>query len=111
MPDEALALIARSATGSFRDALGTLEQLVAYSRHDDRRSTDVLAVLGAADADLLFGARRRVAAGDARAALLAAARLAESGRDLGALLRRPRGARARAAWSCRRWRGARRAAR
>src|SRR3954451_18536070 len=30
-PDEASALIARSATGSFRDALGTLEQLVAYS--------------------------------------------------------------------------------
>src|SRR3712207_4953799 len=31
LPDEASALIARSATGSFRDALGTLEQLVAYS--------------------------------------------------------------------------------
>ena len=31
IPDEATALIARSATGSFRDALGTLEQLVAYS--------------------------------------------------------------------------------
>ena len=29
IPDEASALIARSATGSFRDALGTLEQLVA----------------------------------------------------------------------------------
>ena len=37
--DEAVALIARSATGSFRDALGTLEQLVTYSRHDDRRRT------------------------------------------------------------------------
>src|ERR687887_2436183 len=30
IPDEATALIARAATGSFRDALGTLEQLVAY---------------------------------------------------------------------------------
>src|SRR4029077_9967852 len=29
IPDEALALVARSATGSFRDALGTLEQLQA----------------------------------------------------------------------------------
>src|SRR6201999_2651832 len=29
--DEAIALVARSATGSFRDALGTLEQLLAYS--------------------------------------------------------------------------------
>ena len=40
-------------------------------------------MLGAADADLLFGAVDAVAAGDARAALLAAARLAESGRDVG----------------------------
>ena len=31
IPDEAVALVARSATGSFRDALGTLEQLLAYS--------------------------------------------------------------------------------
>jgi DNA polymerase-3 subunit gamma/tau len=80
--DQACALIARSATGSFRDALGTLEQLVAYS---GARVTldDVLAVLGAADADLLFGTVDAVAAGDARAALLAAARLADSGRDVG----------------------------
>ncbi len=40
-------------------------------------------MLGAADADLLFGAVDAVDAGDARAALLAAARLAESGRDVG----------------------------
>ena len=82
IPDEATALIARSATGSFRDALGTLEQLVAYS---DTTVTldDVLAVLGAADADLLFGAVDAVAAGDARGALHAAARLADSGRDVG----------------------------
>jgi DNA polymerase-3 subunit gamma/tau len=82
IPDEACALIARSATGSFRDALGTLEQLVAYSGTSIALD-DVLAVLGAADADLLFGAIDAVAAGDARAALLAAARLAESGRDVG----------------------------
>ena len=82
IPDEAVALVARSATGSFRDALGTLEQLLAYSGATIALD-DVLAVLGAADADLLFGAVDAVAAGDARAALLAAARLAESGRDLG----------------------------
>src|SRR4051794_23598676 len=82
IPDEALALVARSATGSFRDALGTLEQLVSYSGATVALE-DVLAVLGAADADLLFGAVDAVAAGDARAALLAAARLAESGRDIG----------------------------
>jgi DNA polymerase III subunit gamma/tau len=80
--DDALALVARSATGSFRDALGTLEQLLAYSG-DDIALEDVLAVFGAADADLLFGAVDAVAAGDARGALLAAARLADSGRDLG----------------------------
>jgi DNA polymerase-3 subunit gamma/tau len=92
IPDEATALIARSATGSFRDALGTLEQLLAYSGrargeagHEGGvavRLEDVLAVLGAADADLVFGAVDAVAEGDRREALLAAARLAESGRDL-----------------------------
>src|SRR5947199_3739821 len=30
LPDAAVAMIARAATGSFRDALGTLEQLVTY---------------------------------------------------------------------------------
>ena len=35
-PDTVLALVARAANGSFRDALGTLEQLVAYC--GDRKS-------------------------------------------------------------------------
>ncbi len=82
VPDEATALIARSATGSFRDALGTLEQLLAYSGRQIALE-DVLAVLGAADADLVFGAVDAIAASQQREALLAAARLAESGRDLG----------------------------
>ena len=82
IPDEATALIARAATGSFRDALGTLEQLLAYSGSDISLD-DVLAVLGAADAELLFGTVDAVAAGQRREALLAAARLAESGRDIG----------------------------
>jgi DNA polymerase III subunit gamma/tau len=80
--EEATALVARSATGSFRDALGTLEQLVAYSGREIALD-DVLAVLGAADADLVFGAIDAIAAGDVRAALTAASRLADSGRDLG----------------------------
>jgi DNA polymerase III subunit gamma/tau len=80
--EEASALIARSATGSFRDALGTLEQLVAYSGRSIELE-DVLAVLGAADADLVFGAIDAIAAGDVRAALTAASKLADSGRDLG----------------------------
>jgi len=86
---DAVVLLARHATGSFRDALGTLEQLVTYAGTDpDDESAplhiateDVLAVLGVADADLLFTAFDAIAAGDARAALLAAARLTQSGRD------------------------------
>jgi DNA polymerase III subunit gamma/tau len=81
IPDDALALVARSATGSFRDALGTLEQLLAYSGTSISLE-DVLAVLGAADADLMFGVVDAVAAGQPRDALLAAARVADSGRDL-----------------------------
>ncbi len=80
--EEAVALIARSATGSFRDALGTLEQLLAYSGTSIELA-DVLAVLGAADADLVFSTVDAIASGDAREALLAAARLADSGRDVG----------------------------
>ena len=82
VPDEATALIARSATGSFRDALGTLEQLVTYSGTAIALD-DVLAVLGAADADLLFGTIDAIASASPREALLAATRLAESGRDVG----------------------------
>src|SRR4029079_10434189 len=65
IPDEAVALVARSATGSFRDALGTLEQLLAYSGSTIALE-DVLAVLGAADADLIFGAIDAIAGGDAK---------------------------------------------
>jgi len=83
---EAVALLARHATGSFRDALGTLEQLVTYSGASISLE-DVLAVLGVADTDLLFGALDAVAEGDARAALLAADRLAESGRDAATFIR------------------------
>ena len=83
---EAVALIARHATGSFRDALGTLEQLVTYSG-DTIALDDVLAVLGVADVDLLFEALDAVGAGDGRATLLAADRLAETGRDPGTFVR------------------------
>jgi DNA polymerase-3 subunit gamma/tau len=83
---DAVALLARHATGSFRDALGTLEQLVTYSG-PEVSTADVLAVLGVADADLLFGALEAVGARDVRAALHAAARLAASGRDLAQVMR------------------------
>ncbi len=83
----AVALIARHATGSFRDALGTLEQLVTYAGDEAIASTDVLAVLGVADAEQLFEAVDAVAAHDPAAALRAATKLAGSGRDPGQVLR------------------------
>ena len=84
--DGAVALIARSATGSFRDALGTLDQQVAFG--GDRVSTDeVVELLGAADADLLFDTTDALASGDARAALEAVERLSRSGRDPGQFAR------------------------
>jgi DNA polymerase-3 subunit gamma/tau len=86
IPADALALVARHATGSFRDALGTLEQLVTYSGQSIALE-DVLAVLGVADADLLFEALDAIAAHDPRRALLAAAKLNESGRDASAFIR------------------------
>jgi DNA polymerase-3 subunit gamma/tau len=86
IPADAVALVARHATGSFRDALGTLEQLITYSGRSIALD-DVLAVLGVADADLLFECLDAVAAADSRRALLAAAKLSESGRDPAAFLR------------------------
>jgi DNA polymerase-3 subunit gamma/tau len=82
IPPEAVAAVARSATGSFRDALGTLEQLLTYSGAEIALS-DVLAVLGVADAGLLEELVDAVDAGDARRALLALERCVEGGRDAG----------------------------
>ena len=83
----ALALVARHATGSFRDALGTLEQLVTYAGGRAIEPPDVLAVLGVADAEQLFDAVDAIIARDPARALRAAAKLADSGRDAGQLLR------------------------
>jgi DNA polymerase-3 subunit gamma/tau len=85
--DGAAALIARQATGSFRDALGTLEQLVTYAGEEAITAEDVLTVLGVADAEQLFGAVDAIVSGDPAAALRATAALAGSGRDPGQVLR------------------------
>jgi DNA polymerase-3 subunit gamma/tau len=86
IPPEAVAAIARSATGSFRDALGTLEQLLTYSGAQIALE-DVLAVLGVADEQLLSEAFDTVQEGDARGALLTVARCLEGGRDAGSFTR------------------------
>src|SRR5436190_9089890 len=80
IPQPALHMIARGATGSFRDALGHLEQLVTYGGKDVKLE-DVLEVLGVADAELILDAAEAIAERDARAALMTVQRLSESGRD------------------------------
>ncbi len=80
IPPPALAAVARSATGSFRDALGTLEQLVTYSGSVIALD-DVLAVLGVADSRLLAAAVDAVAEGDPKGALGTLEACLEQGRD------------------------------
>lgn len=76
----AITMIARSASGSFRDALSTLDQLVAFG--GNRVGLEqVLELLGATDADLLFEAVDAVAAEDPKGVLLSVERMAGSGRD------------------------------
>jgi DNA polymerase-3 subunit gamma/tau len=78
--ERALAMVARSASGSFRDAIGTLDQLVTYEDHKVTLEA-VLEVLDVADADLIFGATDALAEHDPGAALERVQELAESGRD------------------------------
>src|SRR5436309_8474529 len=80
VPDAAVAMIARAATGSFRDALGTLEQLVTYGGHEVKLD-DVLEILGVADAELVLETADSLVDHDPKAALLAVERLSASGRD------------------------------
>jgi DNA polymerase-3 subunit gamma/tau len=76
----AVAMIARSAQGSFRDALGTLDQMVAFGGNEVGLD-EVLEMLGAADADLLFEAVDSVTVSDPKAVLLGVEKMARSGRD------------------------------
>jgi DNA polymerase-3 subunit gamma/tau len=80
IPEPAVHMIARAATGSFRDALGHLEQLVTYGGKEVKLD-DVLEVLGVADAELILDAAEAIAERDAKSALQTVQRLANSGRD------------------------------
>jgi DNA polymerase-3 subunit gamma/tau len=86
LPDPAVGMLARSATGSFRDALGTLEQLVTYGGKEVKLE-DVLDILGVADAELVLDAAESLAGRDPRAALLTVQRLSDSGRDFTQFMR------------------------
>jgi DNA polymerase-3 subunit gamma/tau len=80
-PDAAIGLIARHATGSFRDALGTLEQLVTYGGPKIELDT-VLEIMGAADAELVLDTAEALIDHDPKGVLLAVERLSSSGRDI-----------------------------
>jgi DNA polymerase-3 subunit gamma/tau len=80
-PDAAIGLIARHATGSFRDALGTLEQLVTYGGPQIELDT-VLEIMGAADAELVLDTAEALIDHDPKGVLLAVERLSSSGRDI-----------------------------
>ena len=69
IPDPAVGMLARAATGSFRDALGTLEQLVTYGGSEVKLE-DVLDILGVADAELVLETADALATHDPKAALL-----------------------------------------
>jgi DNA polymerase-3 subunit gamma/tau len=80
-PDAAIGLIARHATGSFRDALGTLEQLVTYGGPKVELE-NVLEIMGAADAELVLDTAEALIDHDPKAVLLAVEKLSSSGRDI-----------------------------
>ena len=79
--DEALALLARSAEGSMRDAQSALDQVIAFA--GGRVTVDeVSAVLGLVGRDLLFDLVESVIAEDGPRAFALADRAIESGYDL-----------------------------
>ena len=84
-PEAALALIARSARGSFRDAVSTLDQLSAAT---ERKVTvqAVLQLLGAVEEEALFRICDFVIDRDTAGALTFLEELAEQGQDLGRLV-------------------------
>ena len=84
-PDAALSLIARSARGSFRDAVSTLDQLAAAT---ERKVTvqAVLQLLGAVEEEALFRICDLVVDRDSAGALRFIEELSEQGQDLGRLV-------------------------
>ncbi|HYN09568.1 MAG TPA: DNA polymerase III subunit gamma/tau [Vicinamibacterales bacterium] len=79
--DAAIALVARSAEGSMRDALSALDQILAFSS-DRVTSADVSTVLGLIGRDLQFEIAETVAREDVAGAFRLAGVVVESGFDL-----------------------------
>src|SRR5438067_10482268 len=84
--DESLALIARAAEGSMRDAQSKLDQVIAFTGKTIG-AEDVATVLGLVGRDLVLDALQAVADEDAPASFALAARAVETGYDLRAVCR------------------------
>jgi DNA polymerase III subunit gamma/tau len=85
VPDQALALVARGARGSFRDAVSTLDQLASATENDITVQA-VLQLLGAVEEEALFRLCDLVVDRDTAGALTFLEELAEQGQDLGRLV-------------------------
>jgi DNA polymerase-3 subunit gamma/tau len=85
VPDAALALIGRSARGSFRDAGSTLDQL-SSATGGAITVQDVLQLLGAVEEEVLFRLCDLVVDADTAGALVYLEELSEHGQDLGRLV-------------------------
>ncbi len=83
--DSALSLIARSARGSFRDAVSTLDQL-ASATNGSVDAQAVLQLVGAVDEDSLLRLGDMIVDHDTAGALVFIEELAEQGQDLGRLV-------------------------
>jgi DNA polymerase-3 subunit gamma/tau len=81
----ALALIARSAHGSFRDAVSTLDQL-ASATTGEITAQAVLQLVGAVEEESLFRLCDAIVDRDTSGVLLQIEELAEQGQDLGRLV-------------------------
>ena len=84
-PDAALSLVARSARGSFRDAVSTLDQLTSATEGQVSVQA-VLQLLGAVEEEALFRLCDLVVDRDTAGALNFVEELAEQGQDLGRLV-------------------------
>ena len=84
-PDAALALVARSARGSFRDAVSTLDQLAAATEGAVTVQA-VLQLLGAVEEEALFRIGDLIVDGDTAGLLSFVEDLADQGQDLNRLV-------------------------
>jgi DNA polymerase-3 subunit gamma/tau len=85
VPDQALALIARTARGSYRDAESTLDQLAAATENDVSVQS-VLQLLGTVEEEALFRLCDLVVDRDTAGALTFVEELSEQGHDVGRLV-------------------------